>query len=327
MKVLVVGGAGYIGSHAVYELIRAGHEVVVYDNLSTGRREAVHPEATFYLGDILDKPEIVNVLQTEAVSQPFDVAMHFAAKLIVPESVTQPLAYYHNNVEGLRTMLEAMAGCNVRNVVFSSTAAVYGESERGECFEDDITTPINPYGETKLACEKMIKWVCAAHNINYCILRYFNVAGADASLKIGLDKDQLTHLIPLIMQAALGMREKLEIFGDDYDTPDGTCIRDYIHVTDLAKAHVLGAGHILQNNSSLLCNLGSGNGFSVKEVVDAALAMFDFKYQYAPRRPGDPAKLIANINKAQSLLGWQPQLDLTAILQSDYNYRKQLHSH
>lgn len=326
MKVFVAGGAGYIGSHTVYELIRAGHDVVVYDNLSTGRLSAVHPQARFYEGDVLDKTRIVEVLQHERQSGAVEVALHFAAKLIVPESVSQPLAYYHNNVEGLRQMLEGLVEAEVRNIVFSSTAAVYGEPEQGECSEGDYTLPINPYGETKLAGERMIKWTAAAHGLNSCILRYFNVAGADASLEIGLDKDQLTHLVPLIMQTALGQREKLSIFGSDYNTPDGTCIRDYIHVTDLAQAHVLGAEYIVKNQDSLLLNLGSGKGYSVKEVVDAAGALFSFDYEYAPRRPGDPAKLIANIQRVQDLLGWKPELGLTEILKSDYDYRKKLAS-
>ncbi|MDR2492003.1 MAG: UDP-glucose 4-epimerase GalE [Coriobacteriales bacterium] len=324
MKVLVAGGAGYIGSHAVYELVRAGHDVVVLDNLSTGRRNAVHPAARFVEGDIRDKASVVAALATDAQSAPFDVAMHFAAKLIVPESVTEPLAYYENNVEGLRTMLTGMVECDVRNIVFSSTAAVYGEPSGAECHEDDHTVPINPYGETKLAAERMIKWVCAAHGMNYCILRYFNVAGADETLEIGLDKDQLTHLVPLIMQTALGLRDSLSIFGDDYDTPDGTCIRDYVHVTDLAKAHVLGALYLVNNNASLLANLGSGKGFSVKEVVDAALGICRFDYEYAPRREGDPAKLIANIDRARALLGWEPTRELSTILASDYAYRKKI---
>lgn len=324
MKVFVAGGAGYIGSHTVYELIRAGHEVVVYDNLSTGSRDAVHKEARFYEGDILDKDRIVEVLKAEEQSGVVDVAMHFAAKLIVPESVTHPLPYYHNNVEGLRQMLCGLIECDVKNIVFSSTAAVYGEPENGECFEEDYTLPINAYGETKLAAERMIKWVSNAHGLNYCLLRYFNVAGADETLEIGLEKDQLTHLVPLIMQAALGKRDKLSIFGNDYPTPDGTCIRDYIHITDLAKAHVLGAEHLCNKQESLLLNLGSGKGYSVKEVVDAAEELFPFTYEYAERRPGDPAKLIANNEKARKILGWQPELGLREILESDYNFRKTL---
>jgi UDP-glucose 4-epimerase len=323
MKVLVVGGAGYIGSHTTYELIRAGHQVIVLDNLSTGRATNIHPQARLVWGDIRRKSDITHVLNAEAqTGTPIDVAMHFAAKLIVPESVEQPLAYYENNVEGLRTMLEALVECGVQNVVFSSTAAVYGEPTTSECGEDDATQPINPYGETKLACEKMLKWVAAAHNLNYCILRYFNVAGADASLEIGLDKDQLTHLVPLIMQTALGIREKLLIFGNDYDTPDGTCVRDYIHVTDLAYAHVLGAEYILKNETSLLANLGSGTGFSVREVVDTARELFEVPFEYAPRRAGDPAKLIARIDRAIATLGWKPQHNLHSILKSDYDFRK-----
>ncbi|MDR2035970.1 MAG: UDP-glucose 4-epimerase GalE [Coriobacteriales bacterium] len=324
MKVFVAGGAGYIGSHTVYELIRAGHEVVVYDNLSTGRLGAVHPKARFYEGDILDKGRIIEVLNCERATGAVDVAMHFAAKLIVPESVSQPLEYYHNNVEGLRQMLVALVETEVKNIVFSSTAAVYGDSERGECFEDDLTLPINPYGETKLADERMLKWAGEAYGLNSCIFRYFNVAGADATLEIGLDKDQLTHLIPLIMQATLGLREKLSIFGNDYPTPDGTCIRDYIHVTDLAKAHVLGAEYLYQQQESLLVNLGSGKGYSVKEVVDVASQLFDFAYEYAPRRAGDPAKLTANITRAREQLAWQPILGLKDMLQSDHDYRQKL---
>jgi UDP-glucose 4-epimerase len=325
MKVLVVGGAGYIGSHTAYELIRAGHEVVVLDNLSTGRQRNVHPQASFYWGDIRRASDIARVLATEAEDgKPVDVAMHFAAKLIVPESVSQPLAYYENNVEGLRTMLEALVEYDVRNVVFSSTAAVYGEPDSPECSENDPTKPINPYGETKLACEKMIEWVAAAHGINYCILRYFNVAGADASLEIGLDKDYLTWLIPLIMQTVLGVQDKLLIYGNDYNTPDGTCIRDYIHVTDLAQAHVLGVEYILKNQQSLLCNLGSGSGYSVKEVLNAALKLFPVPFEYAPRRPGDPDVLIANISRARTELGWEPRLGLLEMLKSDFEFRRKL---
>lgn len=325
MNALVIGGAGYIGSHAVYELIRAGHKVTVLDNLSTGERSDVHPEADFYWGDIRRKDDILHVFDAKASeAEPIDVVFHFAAKLIVPESVTDPLAYYENNVEGVRTMISAMVDRGVSNLVFSSTAATYGDSKAEVCREDDICVPINPYGETKLACERLIKWCAEAYNINYCIFRYFNVAGADSTLKIGLKKDKLTHLIPIIMQAALGIREKMYIFGNDYDTPDGTCIRDYIHVSDLAKAHVLGAEYLLKTGKPLLANLGSNAGFSVAEVVAAAEKLFPFEYEYAPRRPGDPAKLIASNDIAKDVLDWEPKMTLEDMLKSDYAFRKQL---
>ena len=325
MNALVIGGAGYIGSHAVYELIRAGHNVGVMDNLSTGQRHAVHKDAKFFWGDVRHKSDVTNAIKGMAEEgNPVDVVLHFAAKLVVPESVSDPLSYYDNNVEGVRTMIEGMVDCGVRNVVFSSTAATYGEPKTGVCSEDDYCEPINPYGETKLACEKLIKWCANAYDLNYCIFRYFNVAGADESLEIGLEKDQLTWLVPIIMQAALGIREKLCIYGNDYDTPDGTCIRDYVHVTDLARAHVLGAQYIIDHNESILCNLGSNEGFSVAEVVDAAQKICPFKYEYGARRPGDPGKLIASNARAKEILGWEPQKSLEDILRSDYEFRKVL---
>ncbi len=325
MNALVIGGAGYIGSHAVYELLRAGHHVAVMDNLSTGAREDVHKDADFYWGDIRRKDDIKAVFKAQADSgTPVDVVMHFAAKLIVPESVTDPLGYYENNVEGVRTMISAMVDFDIKNLVFSSTAATYGDSGKEICSEDDICKPINPYGETKLACEQLIKWCHEAYEINYCIFRYFNVAGADASLEIGLKKDRLTHLIPIIMQAALGIREKMYIYGNDYNTPDGTCIRDYIHVTDLARAHVLGAQYLLETKKSLLANLGSSEGYSVAEVISAAEKMFPFNYEYAQRRPGDPARLIASTDRAKDILGWTPEFSLEDMLKSDYAFRKRL---
>lgn len=324
MKVLVIGGAGYIGSHTVYELIRAGHDVVVFDNLTTGLRSAVHKDAHFYEGDICDKQALLSCIEQEQENTPIDMVMHFAAKIIVPESVEKPLEYYYNNVEGVRIMLECMVEADIKNVVFSSTAAVYGEPATGICHEEDALAPINPYGETKLACEKMIQWVSQAHGFNYCIFRYFNVAGADASLEIGLDKEVITWLVPLVMQAALGQREKIFIAGTDYPTPDGTCIRDYVHVTDLAKAHILGAAYILENHENLILNLGSGDGYSVKELVDAALEIIEVPYEVGPRRAGDPAKLIACADKAYEVLGWKPQLPLSTMLQSDLDFRRTL---
>ncbi len=319
MKVLVVGGAGYIGSHAVYELIRAGHEAVVFDNLSSGYRDLVHPKAAFYLGDVRNPKDLDQVFNQESI----DVVMHFAAKIVVPESVKEPLEYYHNNVEGVRVLLESMKRNRIKNIVFSSTAAVYGEA-KGVCDETSLTIPINPYGETKLACEKMIKWVAQAHDIRYVIFRYFNVAGADASLEIGLRKDQLTHLIPVAIQSVLGIRDHLVIYGDDYPTKDGTCIRDYIHVSDLAKAHVLGALHLMKNGSSEVMNLGSNHGFSVLEVAKTVHDLAPLKTVIGPRREGDPAELVASNQKAKTILGWTPQFSLKDIVQSDYLYRQKI---
>lgn len=322
MKVCVIGGAGYIGSHAVYELLEEGHEVVVIDNLSTGRRDMVHKDATFYYGDITNKNSLVSIFNMECSKKSFDVVMHFAAKLIVPESVTQPLEYYHNNVEGVRIMLEVMKEFNIKNVVFSSTAAVYGEPTKSVCEETDITVPINPYGASKLASEQMIQLVTKAYNMNYCIFRYFNVAGADDSLEIGLLKDNMTHLIPITVQTLLGIREKMFVFGDDYDTKDGTCVRDYIHVSDLARAHVLGAAYIFNNNKSLLANLGSNEGYTVKEIIDEVSKHGKVNYEIGDRREGDPATLIASNKLAKELLGWEPNLKLSDIIKSDIDFRK-----
>jgi UDP-glucose 4-epimerase len=319
MKVLVVGGAGYIGSHTVYELIRAKHDVIILDNLSSGYMELVHPDAKFYKGDIRVKSHIEAVFQQEDI----DVVMHFAAKIIVPESMDKPLEYYHNNVEGVRILLETMVENNIKKFVFSSTAAVYGEAS-GVCLENSNTKPINPYGETKLACERLIDWTAKAHGFNYVIFRYFNVAGADESLKIGLMKDQLTHLIPVAIQGILGIRDKLTIYGNDYLTKDGTCVRDYIHVSDLAYAHVLGAEYLVKGGASEIMNLGSNKGYTVLEVAQAVNELAPLKYEIGPRRHGDPATLIASNKKAKSILGWQPKYQLKDIVNSDYLYRQKL---
>lgn len=319
MKVLVVGGAGYIGSHTVYELIKDGQDVIIFDNLSSGYMELVHPEAKFYLGDIRKKEDLINVFEKENI----DVVMHFAAKIVVPESVVEPLEYYYNNVEGVRILLETMKAYNVKKIVFSSTAAVYGEAS-GVCHEDDLTQPINPYGETKLATEKMIKWVANAYDFTYVIFRYFNVAGADKSLKIGLMKDQLTHLIPVAIQGIIGLRDHLMIYGNDYPTKDGTCIRDYIHVSDLAYAHVLGARYLVEGGQSQTMNLGSNAGYTVLEVAQAVNDIAPLKVVMGPRRAGDPAELIASNDKAKKILGWTPKYGLKDIVLSDYHYRKKI---
>ena len=319
MNVLVVGGAGYIGSHTVYELIRANHHVVILDNLSSGYMELVHEKAVFYQGDIRVKSDISNVFKQEKI----DVVMHFAAKIVVPESMEIPLEYYHNNVEGVRILLEVMNENNVKKIVFSSTAAVYGEAS-GVCLENSETKPINPYGETKLACEKLIDWTAQAHGFSYVVFRYFNVAGADQSLKIGLMKDQLTHLIPVAIQGILGIRDQLMIYGDDYPTKDGTCVRDYIHVSDLAYAHVLGAQYLDSGGKSEIMNLGSNKGYTVLEVAQAVNDIAPLKTQIGPRRQGDPATLIASNKKAKIILNWSPKYQLKDIVHSDYLFRKKL---
>lgn len=320
MKILVIGGAGYIGSHAVYELLRANHKVAVMDNLSTGDASFVPKDVPLYIKDITVKEDIKFVLETEKP----DVIMHFAAKLIVPESMVKPLEYYHNNVEGVRLLLESMVETNVKYIVFSSTAAVYGEPEKGICVETDPVLPINPYGESKLACERLIHWASLAHGLKYCIFRYFNVAGADKSLEIGLKKQQLTHLIPVAIEAALGIREKLTIFGNDYPTKDGTNIRDYIHVSDLARAHVLGAEFLVKENRSEIFNLGSEKGYSNLDVAHTVNELLPLKFDFGPRRAGDPAVLTANASKAYKVLGFKTEYSLKDIVASDWAYRKKL---
>ncbi len=317
MKVLVVGGAGYIGSHTVYELLRANHEVVVLDNLSTGHKEFVPKGVKLYIGDITKKQDIEEVFEHEHI----DAVMHFAAKIIVPESVSKPLEYYYNNVEGVRVLLESVVAHNVKHFVFSSTAAVYGDA-KGVCQENDLLEPINPYGETKLAVEKMIKWTAQAHGLSYVVFRYFNVAGADESLEIGYKVLKPTHLVPIVNQAALGIRDHLDIYGKDYETKDGTCIRDYIHVSDLAQAHVLGVEYLKNGGQSETMNLGSNQGFSVLEVVNTAEKIMPLNYQFAARRDGDPALLIASNNKAKNILGWEPKRTLKDMIISDLNYQK-----
>ena len=317
MRVLVVGGAGYIGSHTVYELIRANHEVIVFDNLSTGHASFVPKKATFYQGDITKRAELEPVFKNEKI----DAVMHFAAKIVVPESVAHPLAYYYNNVEGVRVLLELMKDYGIKQFIFSSTAAVYGEAN-GVCHEDDIKLPINPYGETKLAVEKMTKWVAEAYGMRYVIFRYFNVAGADKTLEIGYLVSKPTHLIPIANEAALGIRDHLDIYGNDYDTKDGTCIRDYVHVTDLAQAHVLGVEYLEKGGSSVTMNLGSNQGFSIMEVVKTLQSITPVKYQFADRRPGDPAILIASNDQAKKILGWEPKLTLKDMIASDLAYHK-----
>lgn len=319
MRILVLGGAGYIGSHTVYELIDAGEEVVIVDNLETGHIEAVHPKAVFYQGDIRDRAFIDSVFEKEAI----DGVIHFAANSLVGESMVDPLKYYDNNLCGTKVLLESMVAHGIDKIVFSSTAATYGEPERIPIMEDDRTEPTNTYGETKLSMEKMFKWTGKAHNLRFVSLRYFNACGAHVSGSIGEAHNPETHLIPLILQVPLGQREHISIFGNDYPTSDGTCIRDYIHVTDLAQAHILAMKYLMAGGESNIFNLGNGIGFTVNEVIEAARKVTGdpIKAQVEPRRAGDPAQLIASSDKARTILGWNPEhADLEEIIQTAWKW-------
>ena len=321
MNVLVCGGAGYIGSHTVYELIERGHSVVVVDSLIKGHKAAIHNEAKFYQGDIRDEEFMDRVFRENQI----DAVIDFAAFSLVGESVNEPFKYYENNVYGTLKLLEAMERADVKKIVFSSTAATYGEPENDIIVESDNTNPTNPYGETKLTVEKMLKWADNAYGIKFVALRYFNAAGAHISGKIGEDHNPETHLIPIILQTALGQREKMFIFGDDYDTPDGTCVRDYIHVTDLADAHIKALEKLFRTNESGIYNLGNGKGFSVKEVIEKAKKITgkDFKVEIEARRSGDPSTLIASSEKAIKELGWQPKFNtLDKIIETAWNWHK-----
>ena len=321
MNVLVCGGAGYIGSHTVYELIERGHSVVVVDSLVKGHKAAVHNDAKFYLGDIRDEEFMDRVFKENQI----DAVIDFAAFSLVGESVNEPFKYYENNVYGTLKLLEAMERAGVKKIVFSSTAATYGEPENDIIVESDKTNPTNPYGETKLTVEKMLKWADNAYGIKFVALRYFNAAGAHISGKIGEDHSPETHLIPIILQTALGQREKMFIFGDDYDTPDGTCVRDYIHVTDLADAHIKALEKLFKINESGIYNLGNGKGFSVKEVIEKAKKVTgkDFKVEIEARRSGDPSTLIASSEKAIKELGWKPKFNtLDKIIETAWNWHK-----
>lgn len=305
MAILVCGGAGYIGSHTVSELLDRGEEVVVVDNLQSGHKAAVLEKATLCIGDLRDEKFLENVFQEYKIA----AVIHFAADSLVGESVTVPLRYYENNLYGTLCLLKVMVKYDVKKIVFSSTAATYGEPKNIPILETDPTIPTNPYGETKLAVEKMLKWADEAHGIKHVVLRYFNVAGAHMNGILGEDHSPETHLIPIILQVALGQREAISIFGDDYDTEDGTCIRDYIHVTDLADAHILALNKLTKDGTSAIYNLGNGNGFSVKEVIEVVRKVTGHPIPaiVAPRRAGDPGKLVASSEKAMRELEWCPQ--------------------
>lgn len=321
MSILVTGGAGYIGSHAVYQLIDRRNDVVVIDNLQTGHRKAVHPEAKFYEGDLRDRDFMQEVFSKEKI----EGVIHFAANSLVGESMEKPLKYYDNNVYGTQVLLETMVAFDVPYIVFSSTAATYGEPEKVPITEDMPTNPTNTYGETKLAMEKMMKWCEIAYGIRFVSLRYFNVAGARQTGEIGEDHNPETHLIPVVLETALEKREKIVIFGDDYPTADGTCIRDYIHVEDLIDAHILAFDYLKDGGKSDIFNLGSSQGFSVKEIVDMARKVTgkEIPAEIGPRRPGDPSVLIASSEKAKKVLGWNPvRTNIEQIITDAWNWHR-----
>ena len=321
MSILVCGGAGYIGSHCVYDLIERGEDVIVVDNLETGHKEAIHPKAKFYNIDIRNFEELNKVFKENNI----EGVIHFAANSLVGESMIEPLKYYNNNVHGTEVLLKTMVENKVDKIVFSSTAAVYGEPDIVPIKETDKTEPTNTYGETKLAMEKMMKWVNKAYGLRYISLRYFNVAGAHENGVIGESHSPETHLIPLILQVPLNKREKIMIFGDDYETKDGTCIRDYIHVKDLINAHVLAFNKLRDGYECDVFNLGNGSGFTVKEMIDAARRVTGHKIpsEVALRRAGDPAVLVASSEKAKTILGWTPKYNnVEEIIGSAWNFHK-----
>lgn len=321
MNILVLGGAGYIGSHTVKALCELGSNVIVIDSLITGYEKAINPNAKFYKGDIRDKEFLNTVFQSEKI----DAVIHFAAYSLVGESVENPLKYYDNNLCGTKVLLESMVENNIKKIVFSSTAATYGEPKNIPILETDPTEPTNPYGETKLAMEKMFKWTANAHGLKYVSLRYFNACGADESGLIGESHNPESHLIPIILQVPNKQREHVSIFGTDYPTSDGTCIRDYIHVTDLAQAHILAVKYLLDGGDSDIFNLGNGVGFSVRDVIETARKVTGHPIPAVEslRRAGDPAMLIASSQKAKDILGWKPKHDsLEEIIESAWRWHK-----
>ena len=321
MKILVCGGAGYIGSHVVRDLVEKNYQVVVLDNFSTGHSGAVPEGVVIEAGDIRDKGFLNEVFKKHRL----DCVMHFCANSLVGESMEKPLDYYNNNVYGTLCLLETMVECGVKKFVFSSSASVYGEPEQIPILESAAKNPTNTYGETKLAVEKMLRWTGEAHGLKYMVFRYFNASGAHPAGNIGEDHSPESHLIPLILKTALGQREQISVFGEDYQTTDGTCVRDYIHVMDIAAAHILGMERLFKGGESDVFNLGNGNGFSVKEVIEQAKAITGkaFRVEMADRRPGDPAVLIASSQKAQNQLGWVPKYsDLDTIIKTAWEWHR-----
>ncbi|WP_440255103.1 UDP-glucose 4-epimerase GalE [Candidatus Avelusimicrobium sp.] len=318
-NILVIGGAGYIGSHMVRMLAKQGYNPVVFDNLSKGHREAV-VNYPFELGDLGDKARLTEVFKKYGI----EAVMHFAAFAEVGESVKEPSKYYHNNVAKVLDLLDALVENDIKYFVFSSTAATFGEPVRPKIDESHPQNPINPYGNTKLMVEKILADFDTAYGLKATALRYFNASGADDSGEIGESHNPETHLIPIVLQAAAGKRASIKMFGTDYPTPDGTCVRDYVHVNDLARAHILALEKMFKDNVSERFNLGSGNGFSVAEIVKEAkrITGIDFTVEKAPRRDGDPAVLVADSAKAERILGWKPQYNLTRIIETAWNWEQ-----
>ena len=318
MNILVVGGAGYIGSHTVHALCERGDKVVVMDSLVTGHLQSVHPKAKFFLGDVRNRKDLVTVFQENKI----DAVVHFAAFIEVGESVSNPLKYFDNNSAGMISLLEVMRDFKVGRLVFSSTAAVYGEPRNIPILEDDPKEPTSPYGESKLIMERVMKWTGEAHGIRWVSLRYFNVGGALHGGEIGEDHKPESHLIPLILQVPRGMRPHISIYGDDYPTPDGTCIRDYLYIMDLADAHLKAVDYLAGGGETVICNLGNGQGFSVKEMIETARKVTGHPLPavVTSRRPGDPARLVASSERARQVLGWEPKAGIEEIVATAWEW-------
>ena len=320
MAILITGGAGYIGSHVVKALGTQGRDLVIYDNLSTGHKEAI-TFGKLVQGDLADKEKLESVFRDHKI----EAVLHFAGSIKVPESVVNPLKYYQNNTVNSASLLSLCQKYGVKKFIFSSTAAVYGIPEAGICDENSALNPINPYGHSKLMTERMLRDYSAASELQFVILRYFNVAGGDPEGRIGQSFPEPFHLINVASEAAFGKREKIEVFGLDYPTPDGTCVRDYIHVSDLADAHVKALEYLEKGGSSEIMNCGYGHGFSVKEVIARVKEVtgVNFKVVESPRRAGDPASLTARADKIQKVIGWKPKHDdLNFIIQTAFNWEK-----
>jgi len=325
MAILVTGGAGYIGSHTVLELIAAGEKVVVLDNLSTGFRSAVPDDVPLIVGDFGDEDLVTELLAKHDV----EAIIHFAAKIVVPDSLADPLGYYLNNTAMARTLLACAVDCGVKHFIFSSTAAVYGEPVQVPVSESETLKPMSPYGRSKLMVEWMFEDTAKAHNLSYVVLRYFNVAGADPQGRIGQSTRNATHLIKVAVQTALGRRAGMEVFGTDYPTPDGSCLRDYIQVTDLARAHVDALNYLRAGGGNLTCNVGYARGYSVLDVIDVVkkVSGVDFPVRRSGRRPGDPAAIVAANDRIRAELGWTPQHDnLSEIVRQALDWERRLHN-